>query len=331
MPEVSVILPAYNAAPYVERAVRSILDQTFADLECIVVDDGSTDDTFGVLSSIHDDRLRLLRHDANRGLIEALNTGLAAAAGEWVARMDADDMSERERFSKQLAYLKDHPDVDILGCRMREVDAAGTAMHVFWAPEEPGLVAWRMLFETSVAHATTMMRRSLIQEVGGYDPDYPHVEDLDLWSRLWGKARFANLSDELYVRQWVPGSICGTHAGHQQELNCKIRAHMWGELLGSTVSEETLSLFDEQRFPVLDRQQMTALIELILSLYDAFQKVPLYGGDTESVHADLADRLIRIAQRNGYVHPNVAKNYWKRVIPKPLRVAAKRLRGRAEG
>lgn len=328
-PTVTVLMSVYNGESHLAEAVESILVQTFSDFEFVVVDDGSTDRTAAVLDGYRDSRMVRVNHERNMGLVAALNRGLESGRGRWIARMDADDVSKPERLEKQMAFLAGHPDVDVVGCRMDEIDEKGNGAGVFWAPEASALIAWKMLFETAMAHATTVMRKTVLVHAGGYNPDYRHVEDVELWSRLWGRVRFANLPDALYVRRRHRKSICSTEGPRQTAMARAIRAAMWERLLGRQAKQEWLAWIDEGEWPVLTRPQMNELAAAMLALYDAFRAaVPVGTDEAALLHEDMVDRMVRIAQRNGYVHPSEARNCWKRYIPQPVKAVVKRvLRG----
>src|SRR4051812_33946165 len=114
MARVSVLLPVFNGVGVVHDAIRSVLNQTFSDLELVIVDDGSTDATSELISRIPDGRLKIVRHGQNRGIVDALNSGLSAASGDLIARLDADDIARPDRIQKQVSYLEAHPRVGLL-------------------------------------------------------------------------------------------------------------------------------------------------------------------------------------------------------------------------
>jgi glycosyltransferase involved in cell wall biosynthesis len=186
---VSILLPAYNAAATVHRAIESLRAQTYADWELIAVDDGSTDGTREVLLAVAVDepRLRVLTRP-HGGIVSALNAGLAVAAGEFVARMDADDESMPRRLEAQVEWLDLHPDTGLVGCLVEyggnRATNAGYALHVDWintvrTAEEIG----RSRFvESPFAHPSVMFRRTLSERHGAYrDGEFP--EDYELWLR----------------------------------------------------------------------------------------------------------------------------------------------------
>ena len=186
MPLVSVLLPARDAGPWVDAALRSILRQSIADFEVIAVDDGSEDDTFRRLSSTGDPRVRVVRTE-RRGLPQALETARALATGAYVARHDADDLSHRRRFELQLAHLAARPDAAVCGSRVRLFGAVGIGMRrwVAWhdALLEHEAMARDVYVDSPLAHGTALIRREALDQVGGWrECGWP--EDLDLWVRM---------------------------------------------------------------------------------------------------------------------------------------------------
>jgi glycosyltransferase involved in cell wall biosynthesis len=185
MPIVSVLIGAYNNAGTLERAARSILAQTVTDLELLVVDDGSTDDTSRVADAIAsaDNRVRVLRMQGNVGISRSLNAGLRAASAPVVAVLDADDWSEPARLERQLDVLDRLPEVAVVGCRMREVDPSGREL----APRTKladGEVNHLLMRFNPVPNTAAAFRRAAALEAGGYDPRYRWAAEYDLWLRI---------------------------------------------------------------------------------------------------------------------------------------------------
>lgn len=203
-PLVSVVMPAYEAAATVGRAVRTVLDQTFTDFELIVVDDGSPDETLReVLAAADGDgRLRVLELP-HGGIVSTLNAGIAAARGELIARMDADDEMRPRRLEAQVALLRRRVDVGVAGCLVEfggdRAAARGYALHVDWlnSLREPDEIALNRFVESPVAHPSVTFRRELIDRHGSYvDSDEP--EDYELWLRwMHAGVRFAKVPDVL--------------------------------------------------------------------------------------------------------------------------------------
>ncbi|MBL0174856.1 MAG: glycosyltransferase [Ignavibacteria bacterium] len=179
-PRVSVVMPARNAAPFLAESVASILAQTMSDFEFIIVEDASTDESAAVLASFRDPRLRILRNDRPRGQTVSFNIGAGQARGEYLARMDADDIADPQRFMKQAALLDAQPATGVCGSWVRLV-GDGPQMLVRYPRTHEGVAAG-MLFRTQVANPSVMMRTALFREQGGFNPDYNQAEDYEFWS-----------------------------------------------------------------------------------------------------------------------------------------------------
>lgn len=196
---VSVLLPVWNSESFLKPAVESILQQTLSAFELIVIDDGSTDASATIAEEFarRDDRVRVLRR-AHEGLSAALNAGIAAARGEYVARMDADDISVPHRLQDQVAYLDAHPACVAAGAWIEVVDEAGLHLGLKTFVETHAEISAALYRGISpFAHPTIIMRHDVLRAVGGYDPRRYPSEDLDLWFRLAERGELANLGKAL--------------------------------------------------------------------------------------------------------------------------------------
>jgi glycosyltransferase involved in cell wall biosynthesis len=193
-PRISVLMCVYNGQDYLADAVQSVLHQTFGDFEFLIVNDGSTDRSAAILSSFGDQRIRIIDNGNNLGLIRSLNIGLDAAKGEFVARMDADDICTPDRFQKQIAFFDSHPDVGICGSWLSIIDK----QEVYKFPLTHDEIKLAMLGYNPVAHPSVMLRSSALNRSGmRFDPDFPDAEDYELWTRVVLTTRFANLPETL--------------------------------------------------------------------------------------------------------------------------------------
>jgi len=223
-PRVSVLLPVRDAAPWLLSALASLARQTLADHEVIAVDDGSSDGSGEMLerAALRDHRL-VVRHTPAEGLPAALALGLSLARAPWVARQDADDVSHRTRLSRQLEWLAAHPDVDVLGTRLRLFPAATTGAGMRrWAAWHNSLLTHdsmrrELLIDSPLAHGTMMARRSALEDVGGWH-ERGWAEDLSLWMSLFTRgARFAKLPAVLYGWRQHPTSATHTDPRYSRE------------------------------------------------------------------------------------------------------------------
>jgi len=223
MPCASVLLPVRDAAPWLEASLASLARQTLADHEVIAVDDGSRDGSGEILdrAARRDSRL-VVRHTEARGLPSALNTALALAGSRWIARHDADDVSHRTRLARQLEWLEAHPEVDVLGSRVRLFPDSATGIGMRrWASWHNALISHQemereLLIDSPLAHGTAMIRRSALEAAGGWQ-ERGWAEDLDLWIRLFSAgARFAKLPEALYGWRQHPTSSTRTHVRYSR-------------------------------------------------------------------------------------------------------------------
>jgi glycosyltransferase involved in cell wall biosynthesis len=222
VPAVSMLMSVRDGAPWVSEAVASVLAQTAPDLELIVVDDGSTDATPELLAACADPRLRVERRPA-RGLTRALNRALGLARAPLVARLDADDVAMPERIARQRAFLDAHPDVGLVGTGAREVDPDGREVGIVRPPEDDAAIRRALIRANPFVHSSVMMRRSVVERVGGYDDALPVAQDYDLWMRMSRVTRLANLPAPLVVRRLVPGRVSAARDTERLSTEARVR------------------------------------------------------------------------------------------------------------
>jgi glycosyltransferase involved in cell wall biosynthesis len=221
-PTISVVMPVYNAKRYVAEAIESILGQTFRDFEFLIIDDGSTDGSLAILKhyAARDARIRLWS-GPNAGYVPRLNEMLALARGELIARMDADDVSFPDRFVRQVEFLRDHPDVDVVGGSQECIDSRGFLMTVCRPPQGHDEIQECALTGAGpISHPTVMMRRRAVLAVGGYREELMPAEDFDLWLRMGERGLLANLPDVIIRYRMhdlsVSASLQHCQLGHMQ-------------------------------------------------------------------------------------------------------------------
>jgi glycosyltransferase involved in cell wall biosynthesis len=195
---VSVLMSVYDGERYLRDSVESMLNQTFSDFEFIIVNDSSTDASRAILESYDDSRILLLHNQKNRGLTYSLNRGLAAAKGEYMARMDADDVAMPRRLEKQVSFLRAHPEVGILGCCSVNIDLKGRRVGGSTMPESDLEVRWVSLLGNPFIHSSVMIRRGLLVSEGlKYYEALETTQDYELWTRVLRHTRGGNLPDSL--------------------------------------------------------------------------------------------------------------------------------------
>lgn len=213
MPRVSVVMSFYNAENYVGEAVSSILAQTFSDFEFIIIDDGSADGGNGIVRSFRDDRIVLVENGRNTGLTRSLNKGLQLAKGEYIARLDADDVALPERLEKQVQFLDTHPDVGLVGCAVEHIDPQGRTLGFqrVYREELDKLLTYHNWFH----HSATAFRRVCLDRVGFYREAFRYAQDYDLWLRILEQYGVACMPEPLVKIRLTPDSIAATQRAHQ--------------------------------------------------------------------------------------------------------------------
>jgi GT2 family glycosyltransferase len=211
-------MAVYNGMPWLTETLTSLRGQTFTDFEVVLIDDGSTDDTKGVLraAAVADARFRVITQ-TNQGLVASLNRGIAEARGTLIARLDSDDLAMPDRLAMQVDFMRRHPDVAVVGSAIRIIDAHGVAHRRQAYPCAPEEVRSALLYGCALAHPAVMMRRDVVLAIGGYRESFRHAEDYDLWLRLAEKHELANLPQEL-LRYRQHGSSVSFRHRQQQAL-----------------------------------------------------------------------------------------------------------------
>ena len=195
VPRVTVLMPVYNAQATLREAMDSILGQTFTDFEFLIIDDGSTDSSAVNVRSYDDPRIRFVQNEQNLRLAATLNKGLDLARGEYVARMDADDISLPERLMKQVVFLDRNPEVGIVGVW---ATAFGEANFSIPQPADPESARAKLLFDTCLVHPAVLIRRSFLQIHGLRYLPLAHFEDYELWQRAARLFPVTNIPEWLF-------------------------------------------------------------------------------------------------------------------------------------
>ena len=302
-PKVSVLMANYNGERFLSEAIESILNQSYTDLELIVVDDGSTDSSVSVirLFCVRDSRVRGIFLQKNLGTAKAANRGLRVTRGNYVARMDSDDLCHRNRLVKQVAYLDKHPDIYMLGCGYKNIDEHGTRVRALDVPFFCGPAFLERCIKKGVyplLHPSIMVRRFCFEELTGYRETFRIGEDLDLYARMRDRygAIFENLPERLYSYRRYGASLTGASDSSEHALvrvlaqyssECR-RLGLSDPLSGAKdLSLSSLSVSSRERLVLSDRV-------FVLSLTDLPEE--------RRARLDVLARLDSIFTREGY-HP----------------------------
>ena len=208
-PTITVLLSVYNAENYVGIAIESILKQSFTDFELIAVDDCSTDKSWDIVQQYMklDSRVIAKRNEVNLGGCKTLNVGLKLAKGKYIARLDNDDWSYPNRLEKQFDFLEAHPDVGIVGGVMEIMNQHGevTGKRKYNISDQE--IRNKIFRYSPFSHPLVMIRKSILDKVGSYDPAYAPADDYELYFRIGNESQFANLPDVIMRYRVIPSSI----------------------------------------------------------------------------------------------------------------------------
>jgi len=224
-PPISVVMPVNNGQAFLDEAVCSIRAQTFQDFELIVVDDGSRDATPEILRhhAVVDRRIRIVTQ-SQAGVVAALNNGIAASGGPYLARMDADDVTKPDRLARQLDILARHPNVAAIGSGYDVIDRAGRVRRQVTMPIDPEVIRTTLDRTNCMAHSTVLMRRDAVIAAGGYRGAFRHCEDYDLWLRLVEHHDLLNVDEPLLLYREHPGQL--TWRNLEQRILSELGAHI---------------------------------------------------------------------------------------------------------
>jgi len=236
-PKVTVLMPVYNGETYLAEAIESILNQTFADFEFVIIDDGSTDNTWDILTNFHDSRIRLVTNNHNMGITKTLNKGLQLARSNYVARMDADDICVPKRLQRQKAFLDENLNFAMVGSWIEIIDEIGRKIKRINFPIVSYLLRWRLLYTNTFVHSAVMFRKNAVLGIGGYLDNYRHAEDYDLWSRLSTHWEVANIPAVLVSWRFCKESISVINAKKQEEATEQIAKRNIGYVIGEHPDE----------------------------------------------------------------------------------------------
>lgn len=220
MPKISVVMPVYNSERYLREAIDSILAQTFSDFEFIIIDDGSQDSSPDIVRSYTDKRIRFYQNEHNMGVAATLNRGLDLASGEYIARMDSDDISLPERFEKQIRFLDCHPDYGICGSCII-VFSESNSTHIVNYAETDLQIRADMFFNSAFAHPSVMLRRKSLG-ASRYDCAYEKAEDYELWYRLLQHTKGYNLQSPLLRYRHHATQVTQTQKNEQHKSVLKL-------------------------------------------------------------------------------------------------------------
>lgn len=236
-PLVSVLMPVYNGGKYLGEAIKSILNQTYTNLELIICNDASTDDSKEVIQGFDDVRICYVENETNRGIVGTRNRLFSLAKGKYFSIMDCDDVALPEKIELQIDFMERHPEYGICGTWARKVNDKNETTGYIQMPPKDVYIRINLLFQSSFVQSSVIISREALGALS-YDPGFPVAEDYDLWERISHRTRMYNLPEFLLLYRWH----------------------------GENISQQADRLMEKKRTEIIDRQ----LKERFASLYDKY-------------------------------------------------------------
>lgn len=244
-PLVSVLMPCYNAEAYLESAMLSMLNQTYRNIEIVAINDCSTDKTKDILTrlSSQDERIKVYNNEQNLKLIATLNKGVTLCNGEYIARMDSDDISFPKRLEKQVAFLEKNKDIDIVSTlfyTFHKSTPEKSHLSLHDNPLMPDDVKTYMLFKSGICHPAVMLRKRVFTELHlKFESEYLHVEDYAFWSKAVYRTKLANIGEPLLYYRVHPNQVSSLHNKLQRENKRQVfKLHL--EEFGIPITDDNL-------------------------------------------------------------------------------------------
>jgi len=302
VPYVSVLLAVHNDADFLAEAVESVLRQTMTDLELLVVDDASTDETAVILSGVSDPRLRVLRNERRLGLAASLNLGIGAAGGRYLARLDADDVALPRRLEYQLARIAEPDQPAILGSAVLDIDRTGEPGTLHRNPSGPRGIRWHALFGSPFFHPTVVIDRERVEPSWlRYDPSFLESEDYDLWTRLLLSLDGANLTQPLVLKRVHGGQASVRRGELQSSFQRQVALREIARVASDLTAEEAELAW---RFGTgrADGEEAASAYLVLLEEFERHHGIDREARDA-AVRALLAAGQVAKALRLGIAHP----------------------------
>jgi glycosyltransferase involved in cell wall biosynthesis len=242
-PRASVLMPVYNNELFLEEALTSIADQTFTDFEFIIIDDGSSDGSSQILAAFEkkDHRVRVLSNVTNMGIVYSLNRGIEACRGNYIIRMDSDDVAMSDRLERQIAVMDINPEIAVLGSALTYIDATGRELGIVRQSE----IRRSLLFMNPLFHSTVVIRRVALEENGiSYFEKYRYAEDYYLWMQL-SKVGKLSAIDKVLIKYRISGN-----ASRIKHMKAMLRATLKVKMAGVLILGLRPSFMDMMRFVI---------------------------------------------------------------------------------
>lgn len=306
-------MPVHNGLPYLSLAISSVLDQTWRDLELIIIEDASTDNTKEYLRSLTDPRIVLVENETNLGITESLKKGVTNARGKYVARLDSDDIAHLDRLKIQVDFLASNPDYGLVASCTRIIDRDGKVLEIRNQYLDDLMLRWRMLFKNPVVHSTVMLRRKVLLE-RALTYDGAHGEDYRLWREVLRFSKGCVLENPLIDYRVHDLSWTQTKKSAQSESRKEQSYQAINKLLTES-GKATLSWPEYQdllawtRSEPSDPSKRTIYVVQLLTLLRSFSKQYQGRAELKGVQRNVLGQVLRRARRQLILNPKIGLNW----------------------
>lgn len=266
MPEISVLMCVYNREAYLAEAIKSILDQTYRDLELIVVNDGSTDGSAGIIQKFAalDPRVKYVENPRNMGVTLSVTNGLQYCTGRYIARMDSDDISLPTRLQTQIDYMESHPDVDILGTAYDFIDENGDPTGVTGSRLADPMLTWfEMFYRSAIINATILVKAEVYKKFNQdhREEEFVACEDIAYFLRIGFDHRISNLPQVLYHIRLHHSQISEVRLEQQRSGTIKATQRAFSKILGNDVPFDVVKSFYYSRHYTIEDPRINMLAQ----------------------------------------------------------------------
>jgi len=311
-PRVSVFMPVYNAGSYLREAIESILNQDFKDLEFVIVNDGSKDESESIILSYSDPRIRYLKNPQNLGLIASLNIGMETCLGEYIVRMDQDDISLPNRISKQVKFMDENPDYGLIGSWFEDFGEHIQSQFVRYSSDDTH-IRIRHLYQTHISHPTAVMRTSIIREHQvRFDPEFEHGEDYNCWVTFSRYSKLSNYPEVLVRKRDHPSNITNKYAQTMQDTCTRVKHKQFG-WIGAPITHLEADLYTRFADPEwgFSLEEMGILLPMLNKLSTANDQSKFI--DPKSLRSYLAEKWFNLCYQNTKLR-NEGWNWFSKAI-----------------
>lgn len=324
-PLVSVLMPVYNSESFLASSLQSILAQDYPNLEVIIVDDGCTDQSMDIAQSFLDPRIVIIKNPENIGLAASLNRAITVSTGEFLARMDADDIAHPSRISRQVSFLLDHPHVDVLGTSMQYFGVSQFLNHF---PASHEACKSYLMLNVCFGHPSVMFRRHVFNSPENfYNPIFrQYSEEYDLWCRLADDYTFHNIQDVLVYYRTYPPSIKGEVENMRIKNSTQIRKKYiqshFGELSDAEWDTHCMAAFLKN---ISSLEEIRRIDEWFRKLLSKNLEIKAFNQDILNVQ--LAERFFEVcyalASIRNWTLPYFYKSDWSTVFKPSVKKSCK--------